>query len=170
MHRGNSRNCFLYFLATRTHIVWIDDISKAAPPRSRIAFLCAGVDRPRARYLLVVTYKSLLRFYATPPRRRRACGPHKAEKSAPGRFFCLCAQGETRTPMPKRALPPQGSTSTNFATCALLICQRIPSRQQMQFTRFVLPRQLQRRLVHSLRARLPQLQPQAFLQQQYYRP
>ncbi len=31
------------------------------------------------------------------------------------------AQGETRTPMPVTALPPQGSTSTNFATCAWVL-------------------------------------------------
>ncbi len=37
---------------------------------------------------------------------------------AQARFFCLSAQERTRTSMPLRALPPQGSTSTNFATCA----------------------------------------------------
>ena len=40
----------------------------------------------------------------------------RAEMSAP----LFYAQGGTRTPMPERALPPQGSTSTNFATCATI--------------------------------------------------
>ena len=34
------------------------------------------------------------------------------------RSRCFCAQERTRTSMPVRALPPQGSTSTNFATRA----------------------------------------------------
>ena len=37
-------------------------------------------------------------------------------------LFDVGAQGETRTPMPLRALPPQGSASTSFATCAAGLC------------------------------------------------
>ena len=41
----------------------------------------------------------------------------KGRKHASG-LTVLSAQERTRTSMPLRALPPQGSTSTNFATCA----------------------------------------------------
>lgn|GEM_PF-1662629 len=101
-------------------------------------FMCPGEDslrfRPRT-FSFAVAHENFSALLVRPLLRKRCPDSPSSPLLVPQRRsaqrfrvgrLALCAQERTRTSKPLRALPPQGSTSTSFATWAIFFKRRGP--------------------------------------------